>query len=224
MRSAGPGAAPATALQGNARFPQRRNLHFDCQWAIIEQGTDAAACPPPRQLPFTSTVQHTYAMPSSQVDWSFLHNYNVVIGLNKIHYGFERFNLTVSHHISVNPLVAEQMKSDLITEFDCRTIKLQRYDIMKFLPCDTAHYNILPFASPSQARTPRCGPFCKDITRGIQEGWTVTYAGLQVRPFLLRCAMNPSDNRFLFLSSDCVLHRLPASHHRWHGPQFRTKG
>lgn len=114
-----------------------------------------------------------------QMDFSFMKNYNVIIGLNKIHLGFERFGFNVTHHVSVNRLVGEQNRDALLYEHDCRTLRFQTVREKHLLPCDQKKTNILTMVTQSSG-APRCGPFCGDIRLGVQESHTVTFVGLQV--------------------------------------------
>ena len=107
------------------------------------------------------------------MNWSFLPNFEVVIGLNKIFLGFDRFNLTITHHVSINPLVGEQIVSTVL-DMDPSVIRFQRMEQRHLFPCDAANQNIA-FLDSILATF-----FASNLKEGIAEGYTVTHVALQV--------------------------------------------
>lgn len=96
-----------------------------------------------------------------------------VIGLNKIYLGIRQFGFYPRYLVAVNPKVIEQAASDL-----------KRLNCVKFISSRGAH--LMPEDGLTYliktANTP-CR-FCADISQGVHEGWTVTYAALQIAFFL----------------------------------------
>ncbi|WP_346839847.1 6-hydroxymethylpterin diphosphokinase MptE-like protein [Microbulbifer sp. SAOS-129_SWC] len=108
----------------------------------------------------------------NDMDLSFLKN-EIVFGLNKIYLGFHRFGFYPKYYVAVNEKVLRQSAREI-----------DRLTCVKFLSdrCgqmfrNNALTHILRTGNP-YAR------FCKDITKGLEEGWTVTYAALQVAFFM----------------------------------------
>lgn len=102
------------------------------------------------------------------MDLGFLRR-EIVIGLNKIHLGLHRFRFYPRYLVSVNPLVIEQAATDM-----------RRMNCVKFIS-ETGKYALPEDALTHHIKT-RNLPcrFCGDITQGVNEGSTVTYAALQI--------------------------------------------
>lgn len=104
----------------------------------------------------------------NQMDLRFLRN-EVTIGLNKIYLGFRKFSFYPRYYVAVNDLVIQQ-SADAIKAMNC--VKFISERNAATVPEDALTYHINT-SRPAQR-------FCKDISQGVHEGWTVTYAALQV--------------------------------------------
>lgn len=109
----------------------------------------------------------------NRMDLSFLRG-ECVIGLNKIFLGIKRFGFFPRYYVAVNEKVIRQS-----------TKQIQNLNCVKFigdngasglLTEDPLTYIVNTSKPPSR--------FCTDISKGMHEGWTVTYAALQVAYFL----------------------------------------
>lgn len=95
------------------------------------------------------------------------------IGMNKIYLGFKKFRFYPRYFVAVNCKVIEQ-SAEHIKAMNC----------IKFIPTHSARH------VPESALTyhiDTCNPphrFCHDITQSVHEGWTVTYAALQIAYYL----------------------------------------
>jgi hypothetical protein len=98
----------------------------------------------------------------------------VVIGLNKIYLGFARFQFYPRYYVAINPKVITQSASE-IRKLNCVKF-LSRDGAKEIIPEDGLTYHLN--ANDAGDR------FYCDIAQGIHEGWTVTYAALQVAYFL----------------------------------------
>jgi hypothetical protein len=108
----------------------------------------------------------------NNMDLSFLKS-ETTIGLNKIFLGFKQFNFYPNYLVAVNQKVLEQSHAE-IKRLTCRKFLSNRCpDLFK----EDSLTHIIETSNP-YAR------FCKDISIGLEEGWTVTYAALQVAYFL----------------------------------------
>lgn len=99
---------------------------------------------------------------------SFLKN-EIVFGLNKIFLGFERYDFRPDYYVAVNELVLQQ-SVDEIQKLSCPKFLSNR---APDLYTENEHTHILNTLQP-QAR------FCTNIEVGLNEGWTVTYATMQI--------------------------------------------
>lgn len=108
------------------------------------------------------------------MDLSFLRQ-EIVIGLNKIHLGLDRFGFYPSYLVAVNPKVVAQAAAEL-----------RAMTCIKFIGAQAAVAGNLPQdAFTCHIRTEGVtGPFCRDITDGVREGHTVTHAALQIARFM----------------------------------------
>ena len=109
----------------------------------------------------------------NQMDLSFL-KYHTVIGLNKIFLGFRKFRFYPRYWVGVNKKIIEQSHSE-IQSLNCVKF-LSEHNSRGLIPEDALTYWVntqSPYAR-----------FCKDITQGVHEGWTVTYAALQIAYYL----------------------------------------
>lgn len=108
----------------------------------------------------------------NKMDLVFLRK-QTCIGLNKIFLGFKKFDFYPSYYVAVNDLVLEQA-AEHIKALNCVKFISQRN--MRWVPESAFTYHLNTTRPPHR--------FCKDITLGVHEGWTVTYAALQVAYYL----------------------------------------
>jgi hypothetical protein len=93
-----------------------------------------------------------------------------VIGLNKIYLGLARFGFYPRYYVAINPKVLQQSAHE-IRNLNC----------VKFLGTHASTAGL-----GEDALTHLIGPgsvhepFSRDLSRGMHEGWTVTFAALQV--------------------------------------------
>ena len=102
----------------------------------------------------------------------FLRN-ETVIGLNKIYLGFRKFKFYPRYYVAVNARVLEQA-AEQIKLLNC--VKFISKRAAGQIPENALTYHIETQKPPAR--------FCHDITQGVHEGWTVTYAALQIVFFL----------------------------------------
>lgn len=108
----------------------------------------------------------------NQMDLSFLKN-EITIGLNKIHLGFKHFGFYPKYYVAVNDLVIQQTQ-DQINRLNCiKFISKRNKNIIK----PSALTRFIDTSNPPHR-------FCKDISLGVHEGWTVTYAAIQIAYYL----------------------------------------
>lgn len=96
-----------------------------------------------------------------------------VIGMNKIFLGFKKFRFYPRYYLAINRLVLKQ-SAHIIKDLTCT--KFIPVHSRSFLPESALTYHIDTDNPPAR--------FCKDISIGMHEGWTVTYAGLQIAYYL----------------------------------------
>lgn len=106
------------------------------------------------------------------MDLRFLKD-ETVIGMNKIYLGFRKFRFYPKYYVAINRKVIEQSRQE-IAAMNC--VKFIGARGWEFLPEGALTYHL-------DTRNPY-GRFCHDISRGIHEGWTVTYAALQIAYYL----------------------------------------
>lgn len=109
----------------------------------------------------------------NKMNLSFLRRH-YSIGMNKIYLGFRKFNFYPKYYVSVNKKVLHQAAS-----------AIQQLNCVKFISRhhapDRLTDNALTYLIDTQTPKHR---FCSDLEDGMHEGWTVTYAALQVAYFL----------------------------------------
>lgn len=110
----------------------------------------------------------------NRMDLSFL-KHETTIGLNKIYLGLRKFRFYPRYYVAVNPKVIDQSANE-IKALNCT----------KFIGSAGANgllkEDALTYLINTQSPKSR---FCKNIAlEGMHEGWTVTYAALQVAYFL----------------------------------------
>ncbi len=109
----------------------------------------------------------------NRMDVSFLkHEY--VIGLNKIYLGFKKFSFYPRYYVAVNIKVIKQSASE-IRQLNCVKF-ISSHTANGLIAEDALTYHINSSHPPAR--------FCHNITQGVHEGWTVTYAALQVAYYL----------------------------------------
>lgn len=111
------------------------------------------------------------------------------IGLNKIYQGVQRFRFYPRYLVAVNRKVLEQAYREIAA---MRCVKLIGERGSDLLPEDALTYHLRTKNPPSR--------FCKDIERGVHEGWTVTYAALQIAYYMgfREVVIIGMDHRFKF--------------------------
>lgn len=106
------------------------------------------------------------------MDTRFLRKYTC-IGLNKIFLGFKKFVFYPKYYVAVNDLVIEQ-SAEQIKALNCVNFISRRNAAL--VPESALTYHISTDNPPHR--------FCADITQAVNEGFTVTYAALQVAYYL----------------------------------------
>lgn len=104
----------------------------------------------------------------NKIDLNLLSDY-YTFGLNKIYLLFDKVDFRPSYHVAINPLVIEQSASEFET-LPCPTFlsyRPSRHVIRKL-----EHVNFIMTGGPVT--------FCNNLTREVNEGWTVTYVAMQI--------------------------------------------
>lgn len=109
----------------------------------------------------------------NEMELSFLKD-RIIIGMNKIYLGFKQFCFYPKYYVAVNPYVIQQSIQEI-----------QALNCVKFLGGSEAENafkkDALTYLIKTNSPPER---FCKDISLGVHEGWTVTYAALQIAYYL----------------------------------------
>ena len=108
----------------------------------------------------------------NKMDLSFLKN-EVTIGMNKIYLGFNKFRFYPRYYVAINQKVIEQ-SHDEIKKLNC--VKFISSRSSQLVPENGLTYHINTMQPPDR--------FCTNIAQGVHEGWTVTYAALQIAYYL----------------------------------------
>lgn len=106
------------------------------------------------------------------MDLGFLRR-ETVIGMNKIFLGFKKFFFYPKYYVAINRKVIEQSWQQ-IAAMNC--VKFIGSRGQQIISEGALTYHL-------ETRDPYAR-FCHDVTKGVHEGWTVTYAALQVAFFL----------------------------------------
>jgi hypothetical protein len=106
------------------------------------------------------------------MDLGFLRS-ETVIGLNKIFLGLKKFCFYPRYYIAVNDRVISQSVPE-IQAMTC--VKMISRRNAALLPENALTYHIETQNPPAR--------FSRDVSLGVHEGWTVTYAALQVAHYL----------------------------------------
>ncbi len=134
----------------------------------------------------------------NEMDLSFLRN-EITIGLNKIFLGIKKFHFYPRYLVAVNYKVINQSYKQ-IQALNC--VKFINQNNNGFLLEDALTYHINTFDPPER--------FCNDITKGVHEGWTVTYVALQIAYFLgfKEVVIIGMDHRFQYVGQPNEPHKL----------------
>ena len=108
----------------------------------------------------------------NDMNLSFLKN-EIVIGLNKIFLGFTKFNFYPRYYVAVNKKVIEQSISEIRSLTSVKFLSDRVRDVF----VENSLTNILKTEHYQD-------DFSLDISDGLQEGYTVTYAALQIAFYL----------------------------------------
>lgn len=113
----------------------------------------------------------------------------IVIGLNKIHLGLDRFGFHPRYLVAVNPRVVEQASAALARLSAIRFIGARAAEHL----AEDAFTHHVPVLEPPEV-------FSRDLTRGFREGGTVTHAALQVAYWMgfAEVIIIGMDHRFSF--------------------------
>jgi hypothetical protein len=109
----------------------------------------------------------------NNMDLSFLKR-EITIGLNKIYLGFRKFGFYPKYYVAVNDKVISQ-SVDEIRQLTCIKMIGSRAG-RRYLQEDALTYFVDNTNPPAR--------FSRDLTLGLHEGWTVTYAALQIAYYL----------------------------------------
>lgn len=109
----------------------------------------------------------------NEMNLSFLNDY-YTFGLNKIHLIFDRKPFNLSYHVAVNAHVIEQSKIEIIN-LNCQSFLSYLPALINRVTSDKIYY--LGDTKYNQL-------FYKDITKGMNQGNTVTYVAMQIAYFM----------------------------------------
>lgn len=134
----------------------------------------------------------------NRTDLSFLRD-EIVIGMNKIHLGLQRFGFHPRYYVAVNRQVIEQSR-DAIAALNC--VKFLGDRGGRPLPEDALTHYLNTTSPPAR--------FCHDVAAGVHEGWTVTYVALQIARWLgfREVVLVGLDHRYDFEGAPNQLQRL----------------
>ena len=108
----------------------------------------------------------------NQMDLTTLKDYHT-FGLNKIYLMFDRVNLNLSYHVSVNDLVIEKSASEFEALL-CPSFLAYRPAYKHVKPL--SHINFLMFSKGMSFQT--------ELTKPLCQGYTVTYVALQIAYYM----------------------------------------
>lgn len=157
----------------------------------------------------------------NDMNLSFLKN-EVVIGLNKIFLGFTKFNFYPRYYVAVNKKVIEQSISEIRSLTSVKFLSDRVRDVF----VEDSLTNILKTEYYQD-------DFSLDISGGLQEGYTVTYAALQIAFYLgfqtviiigmdHRFKFEGAPNEEKFLTGKDVNHFAPSyfADKKWDNPDL----
>lgn len=131
---------------------------------------------------------------------------NTVIGMNKIFLGFKKYRFYPRYYVSVNKKVLDQ-SAEQINAMNCVKFISRRGG--ELIPENSLTHHVETQNPPFR--------FCRDIEQGIHEGWTVTYAALQIAHYLgfKEVVIIGMDHRYEFCGAPNEAHVLngPDSNH-----------
>lgn len=115
-------------------------------------------------------------------------NNQIIMGLNKIFLGFDKFNFYPRYYLATNKKV---IKSSLAAINDLNCLKFTPTHSQDILKNGPLNY----FLNISKKEN-----FSLDITKGVNEGYTVTYVGLQLAYFMgfSKVVLIGLDHRYSF--------------------------
>ncbi|QKS30006.1 MAG: hypothetical protein FAZ92_01725 [Accumulibacter sp.] len=144
------------------------------------------------------------------MDLGFLRS-ETVIGVNKIFLGLKKFCFYPRYYIAVNQRVIAQSVLE-IKAMTC--VKMISRRDAELLPEDALTYHIETQNPPAR--------FCRDISRGVHEGWTVTYAALQVAHYLgfKEVIIIGMDHRYLYTGAPNQACRLEGPDPNHFSPEY----
>jgi hypothetical protein len=108
----------------------------------------------------------------NDMNLSFLHS-EITIGLNKIYLGFTKFKFYPKYYVAVNQKVLEQSAPEINALTSVKFLSARCPELFKA----NALTHIINTHNPTEN-------FYYDITQGMEEGYTVTYAALQIAFYL----------------------------------------
>lgn len=151
----------------------------------------------------------------NRMDLSFLKN-QTVIGLNKIFLGFKKFQFYPRYWVSVNRKVIEQSHLQ-IRALNCVKF-ISEHNSQGLVPEDALTYH-LNTQSPKER-------FSTDLTQGLHEGWTVTYAALQVAYFLgfQKVIIIGMDHNFAYTGKPNEAHTMQGADPNHFAPGYFAAG
>jgi len=146
----------------------------------------------------------------NQMNLQFLRR-ETIVGLNKIFLGFKKFGFYPRYYIAVNAKVIEQ-SVEQIKALNC--VKFIGHRGAEIIPENALTYHI-GTGNPS-AR------FCHDISQGVHEGWTVTYATLQVAYHLgfKEVVIIGMDHRYQYSGAPNEAHKLEGTDPNHFSPDY----
>ena len=106
------------------------------------------------------------------VDFSLLRG-EIVMGLNKIYLGLERFRVNLRYYVAINDLVIEQSASEI-----------QSLNCIKFIKAGSTARGIKESALTYLILSRSEERFHEDLCHGFCQGYTVTFAALQIAYFM----------------------------------------
>jgi len=159
------------------------------------------------------------------MDLSFLRHQHT-IGLNKIFFGFKDFQFYPRYYVAINALVIAQSVPHIT---GLNAVKFLSYSAARdHIQEDGLTYYINTTCPEVQ--------FSRDITKGVREGWTVTYAALQLAYYMgfSEVVIIGMDHRFVYNGDPNEKHTMsgPDPNHfcahyfgygqEWQNPDFKN--
>lgn len=135
--------------------------------------------------------------------------------MNKIYLGFKTFGFYPRYYVAVNDKVLRQAAAE-IPLLNC--VRFLSHRAASYLPESGLTYHINTTNPPAR--------FCHDLAQGVHEGWTVTYAALQVAYYLgfAEVIIIGMDHRFVYNGSPNEAHRLDGPDPNHFSPDYFGNG